>query len=439
MSSFKPSTHPPNDAMELAKTLPIVDDEHPMAETILLTETNADPPPLGETAANLLRTTMLPRVEVVEGRLEVNFDPQNRYEEMQPLGEGGMGEVLLVHDNDIKRRVAMKRLKDPGHKGALMRFLDEIKTVGRLEHPNIVPIYDTGRDEAGSCYFIMKYVEGETLRDVIDKLQEGDAEYHERYPFEVRIQVFQDILQAMHYAHTRGIVHRDLKPENIMIGRFGEVKVMDWGIARVMDNVAMEVNPEAARELPTLRLESVPLHETLPERLSQTRQGTMMGTPAYMAPEQALEGNVDERTDIYALSMLLYEMLTLQHCFPDKKNATAMLMAVVTEEPTFASFLQNKHQGRVPPEWAHFLTQGLRKDPNERFQSVEEMLATLQIVQSGQYAAQCPVTLAKSSGNKIGRIFDSYPQQATMFMLAICVSFPIVLLLALYGFYTLVS
>ena len=138
------------------------------------------------------------------------------YRVLAPLGKGGMGEVSLVRDNDIGRIVALKRLYAPpsGDQSGLVRFISEVRTVGQLEHPNIVPIHDVGLDENGNYYFVMKYVDGETLEHIIKKLADGDPYYHQRYPVDVRLEIFMGLLRALQYAHDQGIVHRDIKPWN---------------------------------------------------------------------------------------------------------------------------------------------------------------------------------------------------------------------------------
>ena len=124
-----------------------------------------------------------------------------------------MGEVSLEHDNDIGRTVAVKRLAaDLDHPDSLVRFIAEVQTIGQLEHPNIIPIHDVGLDQDGRYYFVMKYVDGETLESIITKLAAGDPDYHARYPFEVRVEMFLGLLHALQYAHDQGVVHRDIKP-----------------------------------------------------------------------------------------------------------------------------------------------------------------------------------------------------------------------------------
>ena len=159
-------------------------------------------------------TTVLPLVEVRGEQVELVRRSNARYEKIKDLGRGGMGEVSLVRDNDIGRVVALKRLFKPpsGDPSGLLRFISEVRTVGQLEHPNIVPIHDVGLDENGNYYFVMKYVDGETLEHIITKLADGDPYYHQRYPVDVRLEIFMGLLRALQYAHDQGIVHRDIKP-----------------------------------------------------------------------------------------------------------------------------------------------------------------------------------------------------------------------------------
>src|SRR5262249_26554491 len=158
------------------------------------------------------------------------------------------------------------------------RFVEEIRTIGRLEHPNIVPIHDVGVDERGDYYFVMKFVDGETLESIIDKLAAGDRAYHAKFGFERRVQIFLALLEAVRFAHTRGIVHRDIKPANVMVGAYGEVVLMDWGIAKSLHGDS--VPEETPRPL---------VHASGSRRgtLFETQLGQLVGTPAYMSPEQA--------------------------------------------------------------------------------------------------------------------------------------------------------
>jgi serine/threonine-protein kinase len=208
-----------------------------------------------------------------------------RYRIGERIGKGGMGEVLLAHDRTIGRDVAIKRMLDAQPRPrALARFLREARIQGRLEHPSIVPVHELGVDEHGRPYFVMKRLSGITMRELL-----GDDRAVRRL-----LRAFVDVCLSIEYAHSRGVVHRDLKPENIMLGDFGEVYVLDWGVAKVIGSADAE-----------------PAIEEPPEDELATRAGTVIGTPSYMPPEQARgELDIDHRVDVYALGCILFEILT---------------------------------------------------------------------------------------------------------------------------------
>lgn len=327
------------------------------------------------------RTTVLPRREVAEAE---------RYEPVRTLGAGGMGEVLLVHDHDIGRKVAVKRLlPDQRDEAAVLRFAEEVRTVGHLEHPGIVPVHDVGVDDQGHHYLVMKYVEGDTLDVIIDKLKNGDPVATKRFTFEHRIAIFHSLLQALQYAHEKGVIHRDLKPSNVMVGAYGEVMLMDWGIAKKIERGVADP-------------ESVALADTHdpkagPQRLIETMQGALLGTPLYMSPEQA-KGKVselDERSDIYSASLLLLELLLLEHPFADKKTVQEILIAQATQPLGAENTRERAMAVNAPAEWIWFVSKGLEKDPRDRFQTVAEMEERLRVIQSGKIAVKCHITFTK--------------------------------------------
>ena len=202
-----------------------------LPETIIPVPTAAGDE-VGPRLTGTVGRTSLPDVSRSGNQVTLTSRNEVRYRNESVLGRGGMGEVQLANDQDIGRRVAVKRLLDKKNPQSVARFIDEVRTVGKLEHPNIVPIHDVGVDADGSLFFVMKYVDGETLASIISRLHEGDREYHHRYGFEARLDLFSGLLRALQYAHEQGMLHRDVKPENIMVGHFGEVMLTDWGIAR---------------------------------------------------------------------------------------------------------------------------------------------------------------------------------------------------------------
>lgn len=376
-----------------------------LAETLFVP--GADESQVTPHSTGIRRGTVLPKAVLKDKAPQLKFHERDRYEELKELGEGAAGDVVLARDNDIQRLVALKKLKKKHHVPTnLARFVEEIQTVGQLEHPNIVPIHDVGIDENGQYYFVMKYVNGRTMSDVIKLLREGDKEVHEEFPFEIRNQIFLKILQAVQFSHKQGIIHRDLKPDNIMLGHHGEVMVMDWGLAK-------QVNSH--QEEPVL---DQPLAQTLTDaeasttqRLFQTQHGSLIGTPAYMAPEQALAQNdkLDQRTDIYSLGAMYYEWMTLRHYLEHKTNLQDMLWAIVQEKPSHLFMVHHPSQPAIPSEFSHFGVKGLQRDPNDRFQSLEEMIFMLQQAIAGKFDVQCPITLVKRGGNDTLRLIDRHP------------------------------
>ena len=220
------------------------------------------------------------------------------------IGQGGMGAVLGTIDQDIRRKVAMKVMLPENRSDTLKvtRFLEEAQVTGQLEHPNIVPVHEIGIDENARIYFTMKLVHGENLETIIAKCDQGDQEYLKKYSLGVLLQLFMKVCDGMSYAHAKGVLHRDLKPENIMIGGFGEVLVMDWGIAKILGKDGALSGDDAEE-----------IDDTV--RQTMTMEGRIMGTPAYMSPEQACGriSELDQRSDIFSLGGILYKILTFCH------------------------------------------------------------------------------------------------------------------------------
>jgi hypothetical protein len=235
-------------------------------------------------------------------------NPNARYQFQGEIARGGMGAVLKGHDLDLGRDVAVKVLLEEhrGNPDALRRFVEEAQIGGQLQHPGIVPVYELGQFPDTRPYFTMKLVKGQTLAKLLaDRTDPGDDRPR-------LLRIFESVCETLAYAHARGVIHRDLKPSNVMVGAFGEVQVMDWGLAKVLPEggVADEQRPQAGQSVVrTIRSEG---SNTPGVAGSQTRAGSVMGTPAYMPPEQAL-GEVDcldERCDVFGLGAILCQILT---------------------------------------------------------------------------------------------------------------------------------
>lgn len=328
--------------------------------------------------------------------------PASAYELGRIIAKGGMGAVLSARDNSIQRTVALKVILTGAEASEehIHRLVTEARITGQLEHPSIVPLHELGVTADGVVYYTMRLVEGVTLSEVLETIRQSDRKAIEKYPLRTLLTVFQKVCDAVAFAHSRGVVHRDLKPDNIMLGEFGEVFVMDWGLAkRVRGGV---------RELDTSLLTT-----SAPPDLSgdgfKTLSGQVKGTPRYMAPEQA-EGRVediDERTDIYALGAILYTILTLHPPVTGETvNEVLTRVASGAITPPTSYNPRNTHITRItrplppvpdiaPPELLHcpdrripaalsaVAMKALARDQTRRYQTVAALQQDLSAYQGG--------------------------------------------------------
>ncbi|MET9989972.1 Stk1 family PASTA domain-containing Ser/Thr kinase [Streptomyces mutabilis] len=291
-----------------------------------------------------------------------------RYELGQVLGRGGMAEVYLAHDTRLGRTVAVKTLRadlarDPSFQA---RFRREAQSAASLNHPAIVAVYDTGEDYIDNVsipYIVMEYVDGSTLREL---LHSGRKLLPER-----TLEMTIGILQALEYSHRAGIVHRDIKPANVMLTRNGQVKVMDFGIARAMGDSGMTMTQTAA----------------------------VIGTAQYLSPEQAKGEQVDARSDLYSTGCLLYELLTVRPPFVGD-SPVAVAYQHVREEPQAPSVFDPE----ITPEMDAIVLKALVKDPDYRYQSADEMRADIEACLDGQ-----PVAATAAMGAMAAGGYGAYP------------------------------
>ncbi len=316
-----------------------------------------------------------------EAALLVGRDLDTRYELGSTLGHGGMGEVLRCHDRRIGRDVAMKRLLPGEQRGEdFRRFLREARVQGRLQHPSVVPVHDLGVDEKGNPYFVMKRVSGWTLGDILRKQSEGDRAMRARFPRHALLAAFARACLTVEYAHARGVVHRDLKPSNLMLGDFGELYVLDWGVAQVA-----QVEDEAAGELPSIE-------STLSDvRSDDTAEGALLGTLGYASPEQCLDAaTVGPATDIYAMGVILYELLTRKR-FVDfelsNKERLQLTLEGVDARPS-------DHDASIAPELDAICQRATRPEPADRFGSMRELHDAIERHLAGERSAELRETLA---------------------------------------------
>ena len=358
------------------------------------------------------RSTVLPRVVKHDGAPRVVVEGKPRYEPVRPLGAGGQAMVTLTRDHDIDRVVALKRLlPENNDDAAVLRFAEEVRTVGRLEHPNIVPIHDVGVDEKGQYFFVMKYVEGETLESVIGKLRAKDPAYVARYTQEYRLQICNEILRGVQHAHEQKILHRDLKPANIMIGSLGEVVVMDWGLARKVGTPANDRSDRPGASDAASAAE--------PARMFETQVGALVGTPAYMSPEQANGQPLDERSDVYSLAVMFYEFLSLRHPRSECASVAEMIASVASEPVNKLRTVRDFADAGAQAALGHFVKHGLEKDPALRYQSVAAMRERLEAVRDRKMPIECYVTFTQRVLGMLSHGADAHPILLMLGMLAI--------------------
>jgi eukaryotic-like serine/threonine-protein kinase len=262
----------------------------------------------------------------------------DRYEVIEEIGRGGMGTVYSAFDTALGREVAIKIGNALPSTELQARLAREARVIARLEHPGIVPVHDCGVLADGRPFYVMKRLQGQTLRAFIETAAPPLAE---------RLRIFERICEAVSFAHAHGIIHRDLKPENVMVGTFGEVMVMDWGIARTFDDRA---DPGVASAGDTAG--SRPAIET--------NAGTVLGTPGFMAPEQsASAGQIDQRADVYALGALMFMLLTNQAPPHDSGQAIPDL----------------DRTPATPPPLKSICRCALSRSPSDRYHSVASLAA----------------------------------------------------------------
>jgi serine/threonine-protein kinase len=290
---------------------------------------HASEPTLGAT-----EVTIVPSPEAV-----LSLPPAG-YKLGRLIGRGGMGEVIAAHDERIGRGVAIKRMRNPKpNSEALARFLREARIQARLDHPAIVPVHDLGVDETGRPYFTMKRCAGITLQRLI---ADGGA-------FHRLLRAFVDVCLAIDFAHSRGVVHRDLKPANIMLGDYGEVYVLDWGVARVLSEQPDSSEPSMQR------------HDETPDPDDSTKSGALLGTPGYIPPEQIEGAMAAPPADVYALGCILFEILACEPLHPRGQPAIGRTLSAPQDSPA-----RRRPDRNLPPELDAACFAALADAPKQR-------------------------------------------------------------------------
>ncbi|WP_324788320.1 protein kinase domain-containing protein [Streptomyces sp. H51] len=302
-----------------------------------------------------------------------------RYVLQSLLGEGGMATVYLGHDTVLDRPVAVKLLRSDlaGQQAFRLRFIREAKAVASLNHTNIVSVFDSGEHSgqgAAEPYIVMEYVEGCSLRELLDQhVAESGA-----MPVPLALQITSEVLAALSESHARGLIHRDIKPANVMITRRNVVKVMDFGIARAMESGLG----------------------------SMTQTGMVVGTPQYLSPEQAMGRQVDERSDLYSVGCMLFEMVTGRLPFDGDAPLTIAYQHVQAPAP-----VPSQVNASVPESVDRLIATALAKDPAQRHQSADAMREAVQalLAQIGPAGSAAPARPADSPGHPgVGQGNDSF-------------------------------
>jgi serine/threonine protein kinase len=333
-----------------------------------------------------------------------------------------MGRILEADDRKLKRVVAIKVMLADAMEDAQSRrrFVREAEVLSLLAHPNIVPIYDIVWEGGRPRFYAMKLVKGRTLQEILREVRGEKAEAVRDFPLDRLLIIFRKVCDALAFAHSKGVLHRDLKPENVMVGEFGEVLVMDWGLAKIMNEGA------SADETDAQLLCSMTLGA---ESMGVTRQGAVMGTPKYMSPEQAMGriDELDERTDIFSLGGILYAILTLrppvegktlkevlekvasgQITSPSEWQASSVVGGKATKkgdvlEAELIRKLPHTPGGEVPAALSAVAMKALRLEKAQRYASVAALGADVDAYQNGFATSAERAGLGKQLGLLIKR------------------------------------
>jgi len=340
-----------------------------------------------------------------------------RFQVRCELGAGGMGVVLAAYDPTLMREVAVKLMRSgPVTAAERQRFVREARITGRLTHPGIPPIYELGLAPGDRPYFAMKVVRGHRLNDRLEALRARPERASRRdspFPLAQRIEVVMKVGEALELAHAHGVIHRDLKPENVMVGEFGEVQLMDWGLAKpigTLDESTGAVDRSAPVDL--------------------TQDGYVAGTPAYMSPEQARGelGALDARTDVFALGALLYEMLSLSPPYLEADVESALeLAATGAWLPIPERIVVDRRRLAAPPrELAAIAYRAMDVDPAKRYPGVGAMIADLRAYLAHEPVAACPDALA----GRLVKLVQRHPRGTLVLASALVVAILVALLSA---------
>jgi serine/threonine protein kinase len=320
------------------------------------------------------------------------------YAKQERLGEGGMGSVDRVKDPRSLRSIALKTLqKKNATEEEYVRFAEEAQITAQLEHPNIIPVYDLGTDEDGHLYYTMKMISGENLNTILKAIKKGDQQKIKAFPLTRLLDIFLAICDAMSYACSQNVIHRDLKPENIMVGDFGEIYLVDWGLAKVVKiqkgapeipswitkGASVSRNLDAEKAIKELK--KVKSFRETNKSLNISYNDILIGTPQYVSPER-IHGDADERSEVYAFGAILYNILTLELTVSGE-NLEEILTKVINgdiKDPlSFRKELPHLNQKYVPAGLAAVAMKALSLYPQDRYQQVADLRKEISRWQDG--------------------------------------------------------
>lgn len=296
-----------------------------------------------------------------------------RYTGFREMARGGSALLRSCFDPVTGRTVAIKTLLPESRRDGRerRRLLREARVTAQLQHPNTVPVYDIGDDENEGIYFVMKRISGENFFEILKRIAREDEATIEAYPLARRLEIIADACQALAYAHVRGVIHRDVKPENIWVGNFGEVILLDWGVAKVWGHAD---DNEPVR-MSVLR----PTDESEVQLSTLTGGGQRPGTPLYMSPEQ-IDGNrgIDERTDVFSAGVCLYEMLAIREPF---RGATIDETFENIRNKQVSPPSERSPERGISKEADQVVMRAIQKRPGDRYQSMRELIAAIRKIE----------------------------------------------------------
>ncbi|MEQ8955514.1 MAG: serine/threonine-protein kinase, partial [Gammaproteobacteria bacterium] len=319
------------------------------------------------------------RLEFIEKIRNHHFSFQ-KYQVQDKIGQGGMGSIHKGFDKNLHRTSVLKIIlpniqDDPS---LFKQFIREAQITARLEHPNIIPVHDIGVIDGDKLHFAMKEVHGETLADILAEVKKAAPEKPRRFSFFALLTIFRKVCDAVAFAHSKGILHRDIKPDNIMVGNFGEVLLMDWGLAKLFDAEELQLPSDLDESLvPTLSPET-------------TLSGVVKGSPAFMSPEQAKGQSelLDERSDVFLLGATLYNIATLSSPYTSaniEQTLNNAQQGTLSNPDLLASI------NTIPPDLTRIIEKTMALEPKQRYQKVDELIADIDAVLEGNTSATTKV------------------------------------------------